>query len=138
MVFQFTLSVALIACTAIMFRQMNYIQTRNLGLDRGNIIYVPLEGTLNAKYEVFKQQLMQKGTVQHITRTSSLPTNVNGVTDAVRWPGKAADDKTSLWQVEAQYDFIKTMKIPLVAGRDFSLHLAPIRPTFSSMKPPLR
>ena len=119
-VFQFTLSIALIVCTAIVFRQMKYIQTLNLGLNRENIIYVPLEGTLTSQYDAFKQEMMQSGTVQNMTRASSMPTSVNMATDGISWPGKAADDKTGLWQLEASYDFIKTMKIQLAAGRDFS------------------
>jgi putative ABC transport system permease protein len=119
-IFQFTLSIALIVCTAIVFRQMKYIQTKNLGLDRENVIYVPLEGTLSSKYDAFKQEIMQAGFVQHMTRASTMPTNIGMATDGISWPGKAADDKTGLWQLEASYDFTKTMKIPLVAGRDFS------------------
>lgn len=119
-VFQFTLSIALIVCTGIVFRQMKYIQTKNLGLDRENVIYVPLEGALAGKYDTFKQELMQSGIIDHMTRASTIPTSVGMATDGISWPGKAADDRTGLWQMETGYDFTNTMKVQLLAGRDFS------------------
>jgi hypothetical protein len=45
-VFQFILSVALIVGTIVISKQVNYIQTKNLGFDRENLIYIPMEGDL--------------------------------------------------------------------------------------------
>src|SRR6202044_1882105 len=53
-VFQFVLSVVLIIGTIIISRQVSYIQSINLGFDRENMVYIPLEGNLVKNYEVFK------------------------------------------------------------------------------------
>ena len=58
-VFQFVLSVVLITGTIIISRQVSYIQSINLGFDRENMIYVPLEGNLSKKYEVFKDEALK-------------------------------------------------------------------------------
>ena len=47
-VFQFVLSMLLIVGTIIVYRQVNYVQTTNLGYERENLIYVPVEGELTA------------------------------------------------------------------------------------------
>jgi putative ABC transport system permease protein len=85
-VFQFTLSVILIVCTAIVYKQMNYVQTTNLGLDRNNIIYVPLEGDLAKKYDVFKSELMATGVIQNISQCATIPTNVHTWSYGYSWP----------------------------------------------------
>ncbi len=48
------------------------------------------------------------------------PTNVNMGTGSVNWTGKAPDEKAFFWELFVGYDFIKTLNIPLVAGREFS------------------
>src|SRR4029079_7675304 len=55
-VFQFTLSIILIVGMIVIYRQMNYVQTKNLGYNRENLIYIPIEGDLAKKYDLFKEQ----------------------------------------------------------------------------------
>lgn len=119
-VFQFALSTFLIICTIIVYRQMQYVQSKNLGLDRENIVYVALEGDLYAQYEIFKHDMLLSGDVVDITKASAFPTNVGMMTEDIVWPGKDLTKKTGLWDMSVGYDFIKTMKIQLAEGRDFS------------------
>ncbi|HZY36732.1 MAG TPA: ABC transporter permease [Mucilaginibacter sp.] len=53
-VFQFFMSILLIIGTIVVSRQVSYIQTKNLGYNRENLLYVPIEGDLSGKYETFK------------------------------------------------------------------------------------
>ncbi|HTR30161.1 MAG TPA: ABC transporter permease [Puia sp.] len=119
-VFQFTLSVVLIVCTAIVYKQLNFVQTKNLGLDRSNIIYIPLEGDLAKNYAVFKRELMPTGLVQDISQCTTIPTNVHTWSYGYNWPGKDPNEKAKFMEIHVGYDFLKTMKIQLSAGRDFS------------------
>jgi hypothetical protein len=57
-VFQFAMSILLIVGTVVVFRQVQYIKSKNLGLDRENLVYVPLEGDLRKRFEPFKQELL--------------------------------------------------------------------------------
>jgi putative ABC transport system permease protein len=54
-VFQFVLSIVLIIGTIVVSGQLNYIQSINLGYDRENLVYIPLEGDLTGKYKLFKE-----------------------------------------------------------------------------------
>ena len=118
-VFQFALSMLLIIGTIVVYRQIDFIQTKNLGFEREGMLYVSSEGELGPKYTTFKDELLRMPGIQSVTRMQGTPTNGFGSTGNVQWPGK--DPKTSIqFQFsEVDYDFTKTLNVK-VAGRDFS------------------
>jgi putative ABC transport system permease protein len=119
-IFQFVLSIVLIIGTIVVSRQINYIQTKNLGYDRENLIYIPLEGDLPKQYALLKQQALNMPGIQSITRISQTPTQIQNGTYGVDWDGKDANSKPMFTNAAVGYDFIKTMNIKLLKGRDFS------------------
>ena len=123
-VFQFVLSVVLIIGTMVISKQVNYIQTKNLGYDRENMIFVPLEGDLISKYETFKNEASKMPGIKDITRITSRPTNFGSSTSGVTWDGKDPNTNIEFTQVSVGYDFTKTMKLKMVQGRDFSKDFA--------------
>lgn len=123
-VFQFVLSILLIIGTMVVTKQVNYIQSVNLGYDRENLIYVPLEGDLIAKYELFKEQSLRMPGIQSITRITQTPTSINNGTGGVIWEGKDPNSKLQFTQAAIGYDFTKTMRVEMVEGRDFSNRFA--------------
>jgi hypothetical protein len=123
-VFQFALSIILIIGTITISRQVKYIETKNIGFDRKNLIYVPLEGDLTAKYDVMRQDALKIPGVIGITRITSVPTQIGGNTWGVDWTAKDPDSRPLFTTAEVGYEFVKTMKLQLVAGRDFSKELA--------------
>jgi len=127
-VFQFTLSIILIICTIVVYKQMNYVQTKNLGLDHSRLIYVTVEGDLTKNYENFKNDVLASGNIGNISFCRTDPTKVRSYSTGMQWEGKDAEDHTRFAQIEVSYDFLKTMKIDLIEGRDFS----PSLPTDSS------
>lgn len=119
-IFQFALSVILITSTIIVSRQMAYVQSKNLGYDRENLIYVPMNGELTPRYSAFKDEALSMPGIQSITRTSSTPTNIQNSTGAVQWAGKDPNVNIEFSQISVGYDYVKTMKLKVLAGRDFS------------------
>jgi len=119
-VFQFVLSIVLIIGTIVVSKQINYIQTKNLGYDRENLIYVPLEGELTKQYEVLKQQALNMPGIKSVTRISQTPTQIQNGTYGVDWDGKDKNSKPMFTNAAIGYEFIKTMNIQLLQGRDFS------------------
>ncbi len=75
-VFQFVLSIILIIGTIVVSRQVDYIQHTNLGYDRENLVYIPLEGDLTGKYELFKDQAIKMPGIKDITRMTDAPTAI--------------------------------------------------------------
>jgi len=119
-VFQFVLSIVLIIGTIVISQQVNYIQTKNLGYDRENLIYIPLEGDLVKNYEVFKDEAMKKPGVKWISCASQAPTGIENGTGGVDWDGKQPNSVAMFTQIAIGYDFAKTLNLKLAKGRDFS------------------
>ena len=123
-VFQFTLSIILIVGTIVISKQVNYIQTTNLGYDKENLVYIPLEGDLAGKYKLLKSQGLQMPGIQSVTKITDGPTRINNGTTGVQWNGKDPNLKIDFAHAAVGYDFIKTMRLQLAQGRDFSKDFA--------------
>ena len=123
-VFQFMLSIILIIGTIVVSKQVNYIQTVNLGYDRENLLYIPLEGDLTPKYQLFKNQSLQMLGIKGISRITDNPTQITNGTGGVEWEGKDPTSDIEFAQSAVGYDFIKTMHLQLAQGRDFSKDFA--------------
>ncbi|AKD56602.1 ABC transporter permease [Spirosoma radiotolerans] len=119
-VFQFALSLLLIIGTLIAGRQVDYIRTKNLGLDRENVVYMTLEGDLPKRFEPFRQELLQAPGIQSVSSAGNDPMEIGSSTIGVEWTGKPQNDKTLFTQMAISYDFVKTMKIKLLEGREFA------------------
>ncbi len=119
-IFQFVLSTVLIIGTIIISKQIDFIQTKNLGYDRENLIYIPLEGDLTKQYEVFKQQALNMPGIKLVSRISQTPTEINNSTNGVGWEGKDPNSRPAFTQAAVGFDFVKTMDIQMLKGRDFS------------------
>lgn len=120
-VFQFVLSVILITGTIIISRQMNYIQSKNLGYNRENLISVTMEGELGAKYNIFKNELLKQTDIKSVSRiANNNVTDIYGSTAAVGWTGQDTTKTIMFTTPGVGYDFFQTMQMKLVAGRAFS------------------
>jgi ABC-type antimicrobial peptide transport system permease subunit len=119
-VFQFMLSIILIIGTIVVSQQVNYIRSANLGYNRENLIYVPLEGDLPGSFEVFKMQVSRMPGIKDVSRMSNNLTQIVNKTSEINWEGK---DPTSgiefAWSMVG-YDFAKTLNAQMSQGRDFS------------------
>jgi putative ABC transport system permease protein len=119
-VFQFVLSIILILGMIVIYRQIDYIHNKNLGFGKEGLLYMPLEGELQKNLMVFKEELLKQPGIISVSSAQSSPLEIGSSTAGVRWPGK---DTTKLILFNTNpitYDYIKTMGIQLVAGRDFS------------------
>ena len=123
-VFQFVLSIILIIGTIVVSRQVDFIQTTNLGYDRENLVYIPLEGDLTGKYELFKNKAAALPGVSAVTRMTDLPTQLHNGTGGVDWPGKDQTRDIDFSYSFVGYDFIRSMHLELAQGRDFSKDFA--------------
>ncbi|AEI48388.1 ABC transporter permease [Runella slithyformis] len=119
-VFQFALSITLIVGMIVVHQQINYLQTKNAGYDRKNLLYMPLEGDLQKNFASFKQELQRQPGIKSVTCSQSDPLEVGSSTQGVQWPGKDTTQLLLFANNAITYDYIKTMGIQLIGGRDFS------------------
>ncbi|HEX9509802.1 MAG TPA: ABC transporter permease [Puia sp.] len=119
-VFQFVLSIVLIISTILISRQVRFMQTANLGYDRENLVYIPIEGDLSAKLDVFRTQAAQLPGINGLSLLSENPTEMNNGILSIGWTGKDPNEHIRFIHDAVGPDFIKTMKLQMLQGRDFS------------------
>ncbi len=120
-VFQFSASVVLIASTLIVFNQMRYIASRDLGFKRDQRLILDHIDQLGDRLEPLKNKLRQTAGVDHVTVSGFLPVNHYRIHDTFfSTPSLDMKDAISVhkWQVDEHY--IATMGMQMAEGRDFS------------------
>ncbi|HVU53636.1 MAG TPA: ABC transporter permease [Puia sp.] len=123
-VFQFVVSIVLIVGTIVVSKQVNYIRTKDLGYDKDNLLYIPLEGDLNGKYNPFKQEVLALPGVRSVSHIGDPPTNITSATWGIDWEGKDPNSKPTFGDEEVNYDFARTMGIQVLQGHDFRKDMA--------------
>ena len=118
-VFQFVLSIVLIISTILISRQIHFVQTANIGYNRENLLYIPIEGKLTDKLDVFNTEALQIPGVKQVSALSDNPTEMNNGTLSVGWPGKDPNEHIRFIHEAIGRDYFQTMKLQLVAGKGF-------------------
>ncbi|MFC1897984.1 ABC transporter permease [Candidatus Cloacimonadota bacterium] len=118
-VFQFSISIALIICTATVYDQINYLQNKDLGFSKDFIVSIPFNTELEESYDAFKEEMMKNPNILGVTNSSSSPANVGNVNPAV-WEGKTDDENILFNFFLVEKDFLTVFDMELVAGENFS------------------
>ena len=119
-VIQFTLSI-LIATTAIfMYLQFKFLQNKELGFDKNNLICIPMAEGMKTKYYSLKRELQKETLIQGVTAARSNPVRIGSNSGGASWEGKDPDKQVLIGTNTVDYDYLETLKMELVAGRDFS------------------
>ena len=117
-VIQFSISVFLIIYTAIILQQMNFMKTKNLGYDKGHVAVIPIGGRVYKEFQSFKDAIAQVPGVEGVTAAYETPEFVEGG-DGINVIDEKGKKEISLNAMPVDLDFTKTLKMQLVAGRDF-------------------
>jgi putative ABC transport system permease protein len=120
-VFQFALSVILIVSVLVVYKQMDFVQSKNLGYSRDNVLYFDTEKAS----ESFLAELKRVPGVVNASAFFHDMTGDHGGTRAVDWEGRAPDFYGDFGNLEAGYDIIETLGFEITSGRSFSRELAP-------------
>jgi ABC-type antimicrobial peptide transport system permease subunit len=120
-VLQFVISFILLVGTIVMGKQMAYISNKDLGYDKNYVFTVsfPKEATKNAE-AIENELLLQKGILNVSFSGTSDITNVTEVSGDIMWDGKKDNVPFLLWRVQADKNFIPTMKYRFIAGTNFT------------------
>ncbi|MPR34823.1 ABC transporter permease [Salmonirosea aquatica] len=117
-VFQFAISVALIVCTLVVFRQMHYIQTKELGFTKEAVITIQGAGFLDNKTRAFKEEASQLAGVKQVGGTSSTPDAQNFFGITFRKPDQTETVTGRAMVIDD--DYLASMGMSMLAGRSFS------------------
>lgn len=119
-VFQFTLTVILIASSIVVYSQIDFIRNKNLGYDRESIISVRLTRDMQSKYEAFSHEMNNVPGIISFGRSNESLVEVNNQNGSVNWPGKDETASVFFRTIVADYGFMETMGVKLKEGRLFS------------------
>ena len=120
-VVQFTVSVALILGTLIVYRQVLYAKDRSVGYSRAGLISLDLNAPDPYKnYGALRQELMETGMVEDMAESSSPSTHIWNSYGDIGWEGKDPRLSVSFGMIAVTHDYGKTMGWKIKEGRDFS------------------
>ena len=127
-VVQFTLSILLIISTAIVYQQLDYMQNRQLGFDKDQVVIIPLTGGAEQDFDTFKARLSRSPHVQGVTRSVLMPGRMASAAGMPPFATRLADQsEENMPRIPALFvsaDFEETLGLELLAGRPFSSVLA--------------
>lgn len=116
---QFTASVILIICTVIVYQQVQHIKNRDLGYNKDNLAYMPLQGNMKDHFAVLKDKLISTGYVENAALSLHDALHVYSYGSGFNWPGKDPNSEIPVHSNVVSPEYISTMHMKLVSGRDF-------------------
>ena len=116
---QFAFSITLIVATVVISSQMRYIQSKDLGFNKDNIISLASYGALGRDYEASKNELMENPNVLSVCRGFP-PSGGFGQTTNVDWEGKNPANEFMIGSDMVDYDYLETFGMEMAEGRFYS------------------
>ncbi|MGH7595572.1 MAG: ABC transporter permease [bacterium] len=119
---QIAVSVMLISCTLVINRQLHYFQNKDLGFNKEQVLVTELRDlTAVAKINSLKSELLRHPNIQSVSKMQSVPAQlIQMYVSAIQPEGLARDEAFRSYIFDADYDFVETLGIELIAGRNFS------------------
>jgi putative ABC transport system permease protein len=119
-IFQFAISIALIAGTVVVYRQLHYMKNKDLGLNQEQVVVIPLRDPgIIQKQETFKSQLLAESGILNVMYASRLlGTGARGT--LVGREGAPPEQQVYMKFLFVEHDFIPALEIDMSAGRNFS------------------
>jgi putative ABC transport system permease protein len=117
---QFIISIALITGTIIVFQQVKHATSRSIGYDPNNLVTLPGSNELRKNYTAMKQELLNTGLIEAVSKASSPMTGIYNTWDGFSWEGQEKRSDIGFDVIMTEYDYEKTSGMKFVAGRPFS------------------
>lgn len=122
---QFTLSIAFIISTVVIYRQIDFGLHRSKGYDTDNLAYIYVKGDIERNFGVISQELRESGAVTNLTRTNSPVIDIWTGSDQYTWQGKNPSLSINMAENYTDRNFTLTTGIKLLEGRDIDVYRYP-------------
>jgi len=121
-VIQFTVAIVLIISTLIIYKQIKYVQDRDNGYVRNNLVEHPINGDISKNYYALKNELINSGAAIAVCKTSTSVTVDGSNTSGLEWGDMDPSHRQIAFsQFATTGDFVKTVGLKLIEGRDINL-----------------
>ena len=118
-VFQFTVSIVLFIGTFIIYAQLNYVRTKDLGFDKEETVVINRTDDLSDQIQSFEHELKGNNDIVSLTNSNAIPGDQGG-DSAYRLEGISWEQLENLRQLFCDYDFAETYRLRMTEGRFFS------------------
>lgn len=116
---QFSLSILFIISTLVVWNQLKFIKNKKLGLNKEQVVNVPLFEEVRDKYEAIKDEIKKHSGVVSAAASNFSPSQAP-YRHGLWWEGMTKDDNKMMHWLAVDHDFLEMFEIELLEGRDFS------------------
>ena len=119
---QFAASIILVVGSIVIYQQMQYVQTTEMGYDREHILTLNIQDSqIENQFETIRQQLLQNPRISEISSSDQLPHNIQAQTILQGWEGNQdPEQEQPIYITGADYNFTDLYGIDIIKGRNFS------------------
>jgi putative ABC transport system permease protein len=118
-ILQFATSIVFIITTIIIYQQLQYVQHREMGYEKQDLFYMQLQGKMNEHFAAIRNDLIQTGFVSNATLSTDPVLQLGSNTGDFDWAGKDPNKQVLITVENASPQYVSTMGMRLLAGRDF-------------------
>ena len=123
-IFQFAISVFLIISTLVVFQQLKFIQNKDLGYKKDQILIIDDVYAAGNKLESFKREVSELPKVESTSLSSYLPTPSNRSDNSFEFVGSEPKKTIQMQNWRVDHDYSETLDMKIIAGRDFDKSFA--------------
>lgn len=124
-VLQFTISVTLIICTSIVYRQIKFAKERPVGYSRDGLVMIPMKtGDFYGKTDIIRAELKNTGMVEEVAESQSPITGVWSSNEGFSWKGMPEGFTETFATLTISQEYAKTVGWQFVSGRNFAKDFA--------------
>ena len=113
-VLQFAISAGLIISTLTIFSQLKYMQNKNLGFEKENLLYLSLDAAQEKNFTVFREKILKHPGFENVCKSSW------NVIRGLTWEGYEGDDIHSFAFLAGDVELLETLGLEVISGRGFS------------------
>ncbi len=121
-VVQFSLSILLIIGTTVVYQQVQYMKSKDLGFDKEQLLYIGMVDEVRSSYGSLRARFLQHPEIMSVTAVRQPPPGIGSSSSGAEWPGKDPEQEVLISHLAVDYGYLETMKITLAEGRSFSPH----------------
>ncbi len=119
-VFQFFLSLILIVSVMVIYDQINFVQSKNLGFEKDQIVNFAMEGQVESKTETFLAEVSEIKGVEMASSIGHSLLNRQNNTSGLTWEGKEEEQQILFENIRVNYDIFELLQMEIASGRFFS------------------
>lgn len=116
---QFVVSIILLAGTAVVYQQLHFIRTMNLGFDKSNLVYMSMRGEMWQKQDALRTELSRNPLTSDFTIVDDIPVHLTSGVINVKWDGKDPNSQIVFPTLFVSESFFDVFRMQMLNGRGF-------------------